>query len=263
MIGPPVADRPPMPGGSHRDRAGRLLEPFCLDTAGQTLPADHRRAIFRPIYRVSARSWLIDLPQAPAGIDTSRIALSKSPFSLDYFADLEWTDRVPDLIQNLLLASFENSGAIIGVDRDSGGLRADVILRTEIRHFEAIYADRRAARLRSRSISLLVSSRCQGAQSSPDRRFEQRAPAAANDIPSSRRRLRRGNRRGVARHRRLDPRQSRFIASATPANVSTFRSHRGRPSAGKKEHSKAASEPGGNRRNASRGRYDQVVSVAL
>ena len=81
----------------------------------------------------------IDLPQAPAGIDTSRIALSKSPLSLDYFADSEWTDRVPNLFQNLLVASFENSGAIIGVDRSSGGLRADFILRTEIRHFEAVY----------------------------------------------------------------------------------------------------------------------------
>jgi len=126
---------------------------------------------------------LIDLPQAPAGIDMSRIALSKSPLSLDYFADSEWTDRVPDLIQNLLLASFENSGAIIGIDRNSGGLRADVILRTEIRHFEAIYQTANGppqvvvdiiARLASVPGRTIVA----------ERRFEQRAPAAANDVPS-------------------------------------------------------------------------------
>lgn len=82
---------------------------------------------------------LIDLPQAPAGIDTSRIALSKSPISLDYYADAAWTDQAPALIEAALLASFENTGAITAIDRASTGLRADFILRTEIRHFEAVY----------------------------------------------------------------------------------------------------------------------------
>jgi len=82
---------------------------------------------------------LIDVPIAPASLDTVRIALSRSAVSIDYFADSEWTDRVPLLVQTALLESFENSKAITAIDRESAGLRADFILQTEIRHFEALY----------------------------------------------------------------------------------------------------------------------------
>jgi len=125
---------------------------------------------------------LVDLPQAPAAIDTARIALSKSPISLDYFADAEWTDRAPDLMQNLLLASFENSGAITAIDRGSTGLRADFILRTEIRHFEAVYAAAGPPQVWIAIISRLVAmpQRTIVAQA----RFEQRASATADAVPA-------------------------------------------------------------------------------
>jgi cholesterol transport system auxiliary component len=82
---------------------------------------------------------LVDVPLAPAGLDTSRIALSRSAVSIDYFADSEWTDRAPLLVQTALLESFENSKATNAIDRESVGLRADFILKAEIRHFEAVY----------------------------------------------------------------------------------------------------------------------------
>ena len=82
---------------------------------------------------------LVEVPLAPAGLDSARIALSRSAVSIDYFADSEWTERVPLLVQTALLESFENSGAIAAIDRESMGLRADFILKTEIRHFEALY----------------------------------------------------------------------------------------------------------------------------
>lgn len=82
---------------------------------------------------------LVAVPEAPAGLDTRRIALSRSPISLDYFADSEWTDRVPTLVQTALIESFENSHTITAVGRDSIGLHADFILKSEIRRFEADY----------------------------------------------------------------------------------------------------------------------------
>jgi cholesterol transport system auxiliary component len=82
---------------------------------------------------------LIDVPLAPAGLDNSRIALSRSPVSIDYFADSEWTDRAPLLVQTAILQSFENSKAVTAIDRESVGLRADFILKSELRHFEAVY----------------------------------------------------------------------------------------------------------------------------
>jgi cholesterol transport system auxiliary component len=126
---------------------------------------------------------MIDLPQASAGIDTDRIALSRSPLSLDYFADAQWTDRLPELIQNLLLASFENSGAITAVGSNSAGLRTDFTLRSEIRHFEAVYDTTtgpprawveivtRLAAVRQRTIIA-------------EARFERHVAAAANDVPA-------------------------------------------------------------------------------
>jgi cholesterol transport system auxiliary component len=86
-----------------------------------------------------AAQLLVATPTAPAGIDSRRIALSRSPVSLDYFADAEWTDRVPFLVQTALLDGFEKSAAIPAVGPDRGGLRADFILDTAIGDFTAIY----------------------------------------------------------------------------------------------------------------------------
>ena len=50
-----------------------------------------------------AGQLLVDVPLAPAGLDTGRIALSRSAVSIDYFADSEWIDRVPLMVQTALL----------------------------------------------------------------------------------------------------------------------------------------------------------------
>ena len=59
---------------------------------------------------------LVDVPLAPAGLDSPRIALSRSAVSIDYFADSAWTDSLPLVVQTALIASFENSGAIAAID---------------------------------------------------------------------------------------------------------------------------------------------------
>ena len=83
---------------------------------------------------------LVDAPAAAAALDTERIALSRSAISIDYFADAAWTDRAPLMIQALLVQAFENSGRITAVARESLALRADYLLRSDLRHFEAEYA---------------------------------------------------------------------------------------------------------------------------
>ena len=126
---------------------------------------------------------LVDEPLAPAGLDKSRIALSRSPVSIDYFADSEWTDRAPLLVQTALVESFENSNTIDAIDRDSVGLRADFILRPEIRHFEAVYdSSDGPPEIWVAIIVRLVNptSREVVAQTL----FERRQRASANDVPS-------------------------------------------------------------------------------
>jgi cholesterol transport system auxiliary component len=125
---------------------------------------------------------LIDVPLAPAGLDTARIALSRSAVSIEYFADSEWTDRVPLLVQTVLLESFENSKTVNAIERETAGLRADLILKTEIRHFEALYETPRGAPVVWTAImARLVDPGGRGivAQNT----FERREPAAENQIP--------------------------------------------------------------------------------
>ena len=81
----------------------------------------------------------VDLPQAPAGIDTPRIALMHQPVQLDYYARANWIDRAPAMVQALLIESFENTGKIVGVGRMSVNLRADYVLATELREFQVEY----------------------------------------------------------------------------------------------------------------------------
>lgn len=78
----------------------------------------------------------IETPTAPASLETVRIALRRNSLELQYYANAAWTDRVPAMVQTLLIESFENSGKIVSVGRESVGLRADYSLRTDIRHFE-------------------------------------------------------------------------------------------------------------------------------
>ncbi len=95
----------------------------------------------------ASMSWqlAVAVPDAPTNLDSTRIALSQSATTTDYFASAEWTDRAPILVQNLLIQSFENSGKIKAVFRDTATLHADYLLQTEIRNFEAQYAQPNAA----------------------------------------------------------------------------------------------------------------------
>jgi cholesterol transport system auxiliary component len=88
-----------------------------------------------------AVSWqlVVSEPVAPESLDTARIALSRSPTRLDYFAQSAWSDRAPAMIQGLIIESFENSGKIVAVGRFASDLRPDYVLQTELRDFEARY----------------------------------------------------------------------------------------------------------------------------
>ena len=85
---------------------------------------------------------LVEIPQSPAGVNTARIALQDSPIEMRYFQRANWTDFAPKMVQTLLVESFENSGSIVAVGRQAIGLRSDYILKTDLREFQAEYAER-------------------------------------------------------------------------------------------------------------------------
>ncbi len=103
------------------------------------------------LYRLSPQStfpedlekvqWalLIDKPDSSAGLDVPRIALLPTPVSLQYYAGAAWSDRAPRMIQGLISESFENSGRIEAVGTQTLGLRADFLLKSELREFQVEY----------------------------------------------------------------------------------------------------------------------------
>jgi len=130
-------------------------------------------------------SWqlLVEVPTSTAAFDTERIALSRGPTTLDYFADAAWTDRAPLMVQALLVQSFENSGRIGAVARESLALRADYMLRPELRHFEADYGAAAAlpeAHIEIGARLIRMSDRAIAAS----RRFDARVKATENSIPA-------------------------------------------------------------------------------
>ena len=105
-----------------------------------------------PLYTLSAVSefgrslpkveWqlVVGTPVASADLDTTRIALTRAPGVIEYFAKGAWADNAPVLLQGKLIESFEASNAIVSVGRDAVGLRPDFVLQSDLRDFQAEYA---------------------------------------------------------------------------------------------------------------------------
>jgi cholesterol transport system auxiliary component len=96
----------------------------------------------RPKGRQLHKRLVVDIPTASESLDTDRIALIRDRTRFDYYANSLWTDRVPVLLQALLVQVFENDGRIAAVARDASALTPDYVLETEIRDFQARYAGR-------------------------------------------------------------------------------------------------------------------------
>jgi cholesterol transport system auxiliary component len=81
----------------------------------------------------------VAMPYAAGSLNSERIALTRTTSTLDFFADSAWTDQLPVLLQNCLIETFEKSGRIAAVSRETAGLKAAFVLETEVRDFAAHY----------------------------------------------------------------------------------------------------------------------------
>lgn len=124
---------------------------------------------------------VVDEPSTGKGIDTDRIAIAPSPLEVKYFSGARWADRAPRLIQQLLIQSFENTGKIVSVGRQSIGLRSDFSLKTELREFQAEKTSEGKTVVRVRlnlklvrpALGMIVASQS----------FESVKPAKSEDVP--------------------------------------------------------------------------------
>ncbi len=120
---------------------------------------------------------LVETPTASASLRSSRIAVKMQPTKLDYLAESEWTDLATNLLQTLLVESFDNSSRIAGVARQGSGLRTDYLLKSDLREFHAEIYEGAPARIRIRIHVRLV--RWTDRDIVASRTFEASAPLAS------------------------------------------------------------------------------------
>ena len=63
------------------------------------------------------RQILISVPTALKALDSEQIVIRTSPAAIEYLAKSQWSDRLPNIVQDKLVQAFENSGAVGGVGR--------------------------------------------------------------------------------------------------------------------------------------------------
>lgn len=88
----------------------------------------------------------VERPQAPAALETPRIALTRCATDFDYFSGIEWIDDVPDLFQRLVIESLDGQNGLVAMDLAHGTTTpADRRLRLDLRMFQAEYDKTRTA----------------------------------------------------------------------------------------------------------------------
>lgn len=135
----------------------------------------------------SDRSIAIAEPHASTALDSNRIAVRPTPATLQVYAGAIWSDTAPALVQSTLVDAFAASGRFPAVLRPTDGIGADLLLRLDLRHFEAVYADGgrppsvvvelQATLVDQRGYRVLASRRFHAEQAAERARLEQVVPA--------------------------------------------------------------------------------------
>ncbi len=84
---------------------------------------------------------LIDTPKANDLLDGQRIVVAPDGNQRQVYRGARWAERVPVMLQSVWLRGFESDGRVPGVGRNGSGLRADLILASDLTDFQARYVD--------------------------------------------------------------------------------------------------------------------------
>ena len=78
---------------------------------------------------------VVDHPLVFSPLDGTRVAVKVEAHEIDYYAQLEWGERLSTLIQDSIIYSLQNSHHFMAVTRNAEGILPDYILKTEVRQF--------------------------------------------------------------------------------------------------------------------------------
>jgi cholesterol transport system auxiliary component len=138
-----------------------------------------------PAQTGAAVTWqlLIDEPVADDTHSSARIVLRPTQGAYGVYAGARWTNRVPEMVQALLVQGFEDSGRILGVGRTSDNVRGDFALISELREFGVQLDAAGGAQARAVLSAKLV--RYTTSEVIAARVFDVREDTAARDVASA------------------------------------------------------------------------------
>jgi cholesterol transport system auxiliary component len=93
-------------------------------------------------------SIAVDPPETVPALNTNRIALAFAENEFDYYADVQWGDEAPTMVQQVIIGSLQNSGRISVVVNERERMRTDFRLSSFLAPFFAVGAKGAAPEVR-------------------------------------------------------------------------------------------------------------------
>lgn len=84
---------------------------------------------------------LIETPRASDLVAGQRIIVAPDDNERRVYKGARWSERTPELLQSLWLRAFEADGRLPGVARSGSGVRADLLLASDLTRFQSSYVD--------------------------------------------------------------------------------------------------------------------------
>lgn len=123
----------------------------CAAFPGGGTPADTfsltRPPTFEGLPSSPRRQVLVAEPVALKQFDGENIVIRTSPTTIQYLANSQWSDRLPNIVQAQLVEAFENTDRLGGVSSPGEGLAIDYQVLTTIRNFEVVVYGQPVARV--------------------------------------------------------------------------------------------------------------------
>lgn len=116
-------------------------------------------------------------PTALRWLDSDHIVIKPNAAEINYFGEVQWSDRLPRLVQARLIETLERAASFRAVTKPGSGIDPDYQLIADIRHFEVIAGEPAHVQV-SISVKMVPT---QSGRSVAQRLFEVTAPVAAAD----------------------------------------------------------------------------------
>ena len=79
-------------------------------------------------------------PNAERLLNSARILVRPTPGELQVYKGATWSQPAPDILQDTIVRTLEDSGKLDSISRHGGGVAGDYDLALDIRQFDADYA---------------------------------------------------------------------------------------------------------------------------